>query len=357
MADIIQYKCPNCGGYLEFNSSLQKLKCPFCDSVFSTQEFPEFSADSQPDDIHVSHPNESYAGPDSENFGIYHCESCGAEIIADESLASTTCPYCSNNIILTDRLAGELKPDYIIPFKYDKKAAKEALRKHFSGKSLLPKVFSSENHLDEVKGIYVPYWLYDAKAVAEGTYKMTKVRTWSDLNYNYTETNHYTAFRRGNVTFIKVPVDAARSIPNEITESLETFDYSGLSEFKTAYLSGYYANRYDVSSDECIKRAQERIKQSAESELRETVKGYSTVSPISGKTTLTDLSIKYALFPVWILNTTWRGKQYTFAMNGQTGKFVGDLPVDKWIYWKWRLLYSGLIGAALFGISVLLQNM
>ena len=358
MANLIDYKCPNCGGALEFSSTDQQMKCPYCESTFPVEQFKpkdEGLGNQTPDDFEVDVSSAKWEGSEGSDFGLYRCSSCGAEIIADASTAATSCPYCSNNIILTGRLAGELKPDCIIPFKYSKKEAKEALEKHFSGKKLLPKVFTSENHLDEVKGVYVPYWIYNVDADADASYSMTKVRMWSDTRYNYTETSHYGAARHGSISFENIPADAASEIADDLTESLEAFDYSELTDFKTAYLSGFFANRYDLNSEKCLERVKERIKKSASDAFDATVSGYDSVSRTSENVRLTKVKARYALFPVWILNTTWRGKQYIFAMNGQTGKFVGNLPIDKWSYWWRRLLYTGLFGGLLYAAFVSLQ--
>ena len=361
MANLIEYKCPSCGGVLQFDSATQKLKCPYCDSTFDVDAFKtdDGTQASTPVEgnggINISISSDTWNEAEAGNFGIYSCSSCGAEIIADETTAATSCPYCNNNVILTGRLAGNLKPDCIIPFKYGKEEAKEALRGHMKGKSLLPKVFSDENHLDEIKGVYVPYWLYDCEADTSASYRMTKVRSWADINYSYTETSHYGADRQGLVDFQNVPADASKSIADELTESLESFDYSELTDFKTAYLAGFFANRYDVPSEECLRRAKERIDISALNTLDPTVQGYATVSRSGGNVQLRNIRVKYALMPVWILCTSWRGDKYLFAMNGQTGKFVGNLPVDKWRYWKYRLLYTGLICAAVYALSIAAQ--
>lgn len=356
MENIIDYKCPNCGGKLEFNSSLQQMKCPYCDSVFDPDLFvqQEIQLDNaQAEDFDCTASGATWQKDENE-YHLYHCDSCGAEIIADETTASMHCPYCDSPVILTGRLAGELKPDLIIPFKLDKKAAKAALEEHLKGKKLLPKVFTSENHLDEVKGVYVPFWLFDATCEVEADYKMTRSRTWSDTRYQYTETEDFSSSRSGRMDFTNVPVDGLVNIDNALTESLETFDCSEAVAFQPAYLSGYFANRYDVSVDECKTRARERIFKSANSALRETVTGYNTVTQVSGRGRLENTHVKYALFPVWILTTTWRDERYIFAMNGQTGKFVGNLPIDRKLCWKYRLLYTLGIGGGLFALMQIL---
>ena len=336
MADnTIEYKCPSCGGRLEFDSASQMLKCPYCDSSFTVESFSSGSA-----------PSGNCWATD-EGFAVYNCSSCGAELIADETAAAMHCPYCDNPIILKDRLSGQLKPDYIIPFKLDKESAKAALREHLCGKKLLPKVFSNENHLDEVKGIYVPFWLYDATADASASYSMEKVRMWSDMHYNYTETRHFSGTRRGLASFENVPVDGSENIADDLMESIETFDFSDAVPFRTEYLSGFFANRYDLGSDAAAKRAAERMTESAVSALRDSVTGYDSVTQNSGSAVMRNMRVKYALYPVWILNTTWRGQKYMFAMNGQTGKFVGNLPMDSLSYWKYRILYGLGFAAAL----------
>lgn len=104
--------------------------------------------------------------------------------------------FDGNPVVLMGQFKGDLRPDYIIPFKLDKKAAKAGFEKHLSGKRLLPKVFKSQNHIEEIKGVYVPFWLFDTDAKAKIRYRATTVRTWSDSEYDYTETSHFMVHRR-----------------------------------------------------------------------------------------------------------------------------------------------------------------
>ena len=225
----------------------------------------------------------------------------------------------------------------------------EAYRNHIKGKSLLPKLFARQNHIDEIKGVYVPFWLYDADVDASLLYRATRVRTWSDSSYNYTETSYYSIKRSGSIAFDNIPVDGSTKIADDITESIEPFDLSEAVDFQTAYLSGYLADKYDVSSDDSIARANERITASTIDCFAKTVTGYSTVTNQGKSIRLANGKSKYALMPVWLLNTTYKGKKYTFAMNGQTGKLVGDLPVDKGAYWKQFGIFAAVF-SVLFGL-------
>lgn len=358
MENIREYKCPCCGGAIEFDSSSQKMKCPYCDTEFDVETLKDYDAElskEKPDDMHwETSAGKEWAEGETEGLRTYICKSCGGEIVGDENTAATACPFCGNPVVMTGNLSGDLKPDYIIPFKLDKKAAKEGLMKHLSGKRLLPKIFKSQNHIDEVKGVYVPFWLFDTDVDADIRYRATTVRTWSDSDYDYTETSFYSVFRGGNIGFERVPVDGSSKMADDLMESVEPFDFKDAVDFQTAYLSGYLADKYDVTADQSVDRANDRVKHSTEAAFASTVTGYTTVNPENSSVRFSNGTAKYALYPVWILNTTWNGEKYTFAMNGQTGKFVGNLPIDKKAAARWTFGLTAAIGAAVYGLSWLL---
>lgn len=361
---VTNYKCPACGGPLHFDSNTGRMLCDYCDSVFAVEQIEALyantdgeSAQDSPQEVNEPADNwelnsEAQIG---ENDGLkaYNCPSCGAELILDETTAATSCPYCDNPTIFPASISGALKPDLIIPFKLDKEAAKAKLRAHFKGKKLLPKLFTSENHLGEIKGVYVPFWLFDADARAMASYSGTKVRTWSDRDFNYTETRFYELDRCGGALFDNIPVDGSKKMADDLMESLEPFDMNDALPFQSAYLTGYCADKYDVDHAESVRRANERVRESALQLLSGTTDGFLGVTQTVGRVHVKNGKAKYALLPVWILNTTWRGEKFVFAMNGQTGKFVGDLPVDSKSAWLKRLIYGLGIAAALTVIELL----
>ena len=359
MANLLEYKCPCCGGAIAFDSTIQKMKCPYCDTEFEMETLAAYDSElagAHPDDMSwETAAGEEWQAGEADGLRSYVCKSCGGEIVGDENTAATSCPFCGNPVVMTGQFSGALKPDYVIPFKLDKKAAKEALQNYYGGKRLLPKVFKAQNHIDEVKGVYVPFWLFDASADANVRYNATRVRTWSDDDYNYTETSFFAVSRGGEVGFQNVPVDGSTKMADDLMESIEPFDFSGAVDFKTAYLAGYLADKYDVDAEQSIERANERIRRSTEEVFASTVQGYTTVVPETSSIRLHNGKAKYALYPVWLLNTTWNGEKYTFAMNGQTGKLVGNLPVDKSAAMKWTIGLTALCGAAVYGIAWLLH--
>ena len=348
-----EYKCPCCGGAITFDSSLQKMKCPYCDTEFEMESLLGYDEDlkNQGADNLEWHADRrsQWTAEEQDALRSYVCHSCGGEIVTDATTAATSCPFCGNPVVMMHQLKGDLKPDYVIPFKLDKKAAVEGLKNHLKGKFLLPKIFKSENHLDEVKGVYVPVWLFNADADADIRYRATRTRMWSDSRYNYTETSFFSVYRAGIISYDHVPVDGSTRMPDDLMESIEPYNFKEAVSFQTAYLAGYLADRYDVDAQTSVTRANERVKTSTEDAFRDTVQGYATVTPEASSVRLDNGRTNYALYPVWLLNTTYKGEKYTFAMNGQTGKFVGNLPTDWGKFWRFGALFAAIFAGLIYG--------
>ena len=332
MTALQNFKCPCCDGAIEFDSTAQKMVCPYCGTDFAMSDMLAYdeALKTQPEDDMQwdSAAGQQWQPGETEGMRIYTCNTCSGEIVADEVTGATECPFCGNPVVMTGQFKGDLKPDLLIPFKLDKKAAIAALEKHYFGKKLLPKVFKDQNHIKEVKGVYVPFWVFSGEAEGQVQYKASRVRLWSDSNYNYAETSFFNVTRGGGLTFDNIPVDGSTKMDDTLMESIEPFNMAEAVDFQAAYLSGYLADRYDVDAEASIQRANERVKKSTEQAFTDSVRSYNTVTPVSTNIKLNNSTAKYVLCPVWLLNTRWGKKNYTFAMNAQTGKLVGDLPVD-----------------------------
>ena len=357
MEVLQQYKCPNCDGTIEFDTGSQNMKCPYCDAEFELETLQQYDAElkEQPEDNMTwdTAAGSQWQEGEADSLRSYICNTCGGEVVADETTGASECPFCGNPVIMTGQFAGNLKPDLVIPFKVDKKAAIAALQNHYKGKVLLPKVFKDENHIREVKGLYVPVWLFDTDADAYVRYKATRTRVWSAGDYDYTETSFYSVTRAGGIGFANVPVDGSTKMDDALMESVEPFHIDEAVDFQTAYLSGFLADKYDVDAEASIQRANERIKRSTEDAFASTVIGYTTVTPVSTNISLQNGRSRYALYPVWILNTQWNGQKFTFAVNGQTGKTVGNLPMDKNAFRNWLIGVAAGVAAAVFAVSYL----
>ena len=359
METLLEYKCPACGGALSFDSGLQKLKCPYCDTEFEVEALRELDAvlqQEQPSDFTwESQPEGQWSEEEARDLRSFVCQSCGGEIVGDLNTAATRCPYCDNPVVMAGQFTGTLRPDLVVPFQLSKEQAKAALSRHLNQKPLLPKLFKSQNRIESIQGIYVPFWLFDTDADATIRYKATRLHHWSDSNYNYTRTSHYTLLRGGRIGFDNVPVDGSSKMSNDLMESIEPYDISKGVDFQTAYLAGYLADKFDVEAETCKTRANDRIRSSTEAAFAQTTAGYATVVPESSNIRLSGGRVRYALLPAWILTTRWQDKVYTFAMNGQTGKMVGNLPIDWKLFWTY-LLSIGLGSGALISLIACLAG-
>ena len=351
----LQLKCPCCGGTLEFDNKTQMVVCPFCDSQFTTADLQEYNDDLASDKQDETAWDESrvqeYTNEEMKGMKIYSCDSCGGEIIVDETTSSTKCPYCGNNLVVSKQLSGDLRPNYVIPFKNDQADAHQCLKKFFRKKPLLPGSFSKDNVVEEIKNLYVPFWIFDADVEGKVRFKGEITRTWSDSEYNYRETKYYSIIRGGGIAFDHVPVDGSSKMEDKLMESIEPYDFSQAEEFNVAYLAGIAADRYDVDKDVTFNRATERFRDGTIEAFRNDIHGYSNVTVQDSNIQLSNTKASYALYPVWILNTKWKDKKYMFAANGQTGKVAGDLPVSVPKFLLFLFLFFILIGGAVFGIA------
>lgn len=380
---VTNYQCPACTGPLHYSAKSGKLECDYCGSSFDVADIEALYAHKEAEAAAAKQAADAKAeaaaaaeaeaaaqsgnvggwdtsglsndwGAEADGLRVYSCPSCGAELICDESTAATSCPYCGNPTVVPGQFSGALRPDFILPFRLTKDDAVQALRAHYKGKPFLPKSFTSANHIEQIQGVYVPFWLFDGGAEGSASYRASNTSVYETGDYEVTETMHYDVFRAGSIAFEKIPVDASSKMPDDHMDSIEPFDYTQLQPFSTAYLPGYLADKYDVSVDDSRDRADARCRETLAQALRDTVTGYGTCIPEHEDISLRRGKVHYALLPVWMLSTKWNGESFLFAMNGQTGKLVGDLPTDRGRYWG---TFGAIAGVVTVALTVILQFM
>jgi len=339
MADkSVSYKCPCCGAPLNFIPGQDKITCEYCGNKYDVKTIEDLFAHKEEMASKASEAEQSkwateqagseWASDEAASMQSFTCSSCGAEIVADANTMATECCYCGNPTMLPQRFSGMLKPDYIIPFKKSKDEAVAALKAFYAGKRLLPDAFTQNNRVQEIQGLYVPFWLFDSSADATASFHATKSFITENDRERITETSHYDCKRSGTADFAKIPADGSTKMDDTFMESIEPFDYSELQPFTTAFLTGHLADKYDVDADASVGRADERVNNSMVAALQGTVEGYDSCEVKDRAVKKIGGQVSYAMVPVWILTTKYDGKPYTFMMNGQTGKFVGSLPID-----------------------------
>ncbi len=315
------FKCKNCGGNSVYHPEKKAMWCPHCDSMDSEERL------------------------DSENMA--NCTNCGAPLDGvTEFTSALKCSHCGSYIILRDRVEGENRPNLILPFEISKEKAVEILKQEFGRKIFIPDSFLSHSTLECLEGSYIPFWLYDYLSKVDYEGKATKVRVYRSGQYEVTETSHYRVTRKLDINFDKIPVDASKRMADDIMDLMEPYEYRALQDFEEKYMSGFQGEVVNFSQTEEEERAMMKARNDSESLLNETIVGYTTCVPLHKDIDLMKTKAHFALMPVWVYRYNFRGKEYLYHVNGQTGKVIGKTPTDKrkaWIYSGSAAIMAGMI--------------
>ena len=349
---IETFKCPNCGGDLVFDPKTQLNVCHHCHSQFTKAEMSRLQGEGllepnpaagQPEPAQT----QSQSGPDA---ALYECPGCGAEIMTDATTAATHCFYCHTPVILKDRFAGPYLPDQVIPFTVEKQTASDGLLNWIKKKKFVPKDFACESQLEKTTGVYFPVWYVDADIDASLSARGTQVRRWSDSRFDYTETSYFDIGRTGSIAIQNIPKKALNKEESKLYETVLPFDETQMKPFTTTYLSGFQAERRNIETDSLRAEVEKENDRQTKKLLQGTVSGYSTVTGTKIHVQKHALKWKYTMLPVWAMTYHSGGKTYFYAMNGQTGKVNGRLPVDQ----KKLALTSLFLGLAVFILCFLI---
>lgn len=324
MSVILEQKCPKCGGTTHFDPKTQMLVCDYCDSIFPF-DIEKVQSEAVTEDFRFEDFAKGYESPDAESLPIYLCESCGAELIAPAEQISLTCPYCGNHIVLSDKVSGNLRPNGIIPFKVAAKELPDLLRTFYQDKKLLPKSFFSDAAMSKITGVYVPFWIFSGRVVGSASFIASLSSTRKEGDYIITDTSFYEVQTGVDAAFQNIPVDASKRISDKMMDSLEPFDMGEVKPFDVGYLAGFTSDRFDSSSDDMEARAKGRIDNTANSLLAAQAGSFEKIK-IAGGDLKTTLSAQYYLLPVYLFKLRFLNKDYAFAVNGQSGRIVGELP-------------------------------
>ena len=341
--EAVEYKCPNCNADLKFNPQSQKLDCEYCLSSFTVDEIKQICANTEnsipPEAVQLKEDFEN-------NTHLYRCKSCGAEIMADSEQTALFCYYCHNPVILSGKMGGEFKPDKVIAFKLTKENAIASFENWVKKRWFVPSDFKSEQQVEKLTGLYVPFWLADCHVNADYRAIGKQIRSWTSGSYRYTETKEFRVIRQGNLVTRGIPADGETKIEDLLMEAIEPFDYRELKDFSMSYLSGFYADKYDVDKAAVFPRIRVRSTQACTSLINSTISGYASVIPSVQQYNITNTDWNYTMLPVWFLSYNYKGRVYEFAVNGQTGKLAGTPPLSKG---KLALFCAG-VGLAVAGI-------
>ena len=336
-----QFHCPNCSADLKFDPTSQSFTCEYCRSAFSEAEIIEYQRKhmekeqeyqqnngQMPPEGDISEDERKAREKFNEETKLYSCPSCGAEIMCDENTAAAFCYYCHNPVILKGRVDGMYKPSMVLPFAFNRDEAVDKYKYWAKKKWFIPNDLVSSVQIEKLTGLYVPFWVADSVTSSRLEAIGENKRTWSSGNYRYTETSRYRVIREAQIRYNGVPADGSQKIEDLLMEAIEPFDYSKARPFNMAFLSGFYADKYDVDKEQVLPRIQQRI-YANNSSILESTAHYQTLTGKRQYDRTDTLSWNYMLLPVWFMTFDYTGKLWEYAVNGQTGKVSGELPISK----------------------------
>jgi DNA-directed RNA polymerase subunit RPC12/RpoP len=379
-------KCPACGSVLSLDDNTGKIICRHCDNSFTYEELKSKEA--------------SDTDCDGE-YDEYSCNDCGGVIVTDKNSITSVCPYCGNTSVMKDRITGSYRPDYIIPFRITPKQAEDNFTQVLHNK-MVKRSFKKKFQIEEITSLFVPFWLYNTDILAEITHEY--------ITYDK-KGNAHTKLKSVKFTesYDKIPVDASLKMDDDKMDRLEPYDYAELKPFDKAYFIGHKAEKYDTDVRLVRKRAEKRMDKAARTSFsrylydnsasaddvllhvmgtaagrvtskvvngtmkamgkeemlsnpnfsfdNEYIADNTNIDRIKKSKVKADLSdYRYALFPVYLIRGSYRGKKRLYYVNGQTGKVAEDFPFSYLEYYLNRIAGT-LVGSLLVGgiFSILIR--
>lgn len=343
----IMFKCPCCGGYLEFDAGQQRFKCLYCGQVLTEEEMKEESARREAE---AEAKQEAAAPAPQGGMKGYNCSMCGAEIVTEATTAATRCYFCHSPVVLQDRLSDDFRPDGVVPFAMDKEAAKERFMAYIRSKRFVDRRFFDQAQLEMLSGVYYPFWYFDVDGKAEFEGQGTRRSVRTTASHIITTTRYFAVQRRAEMRFRNLARKALGKVDGQLADGIHPFEPGGVKPYAPGYLSGFLAEMRDVEADTLRKGVIEELCGYAHDMIR----SRHNFNSLSGKTRFTADMVRkrYVLLPVWVL--TWKGGSdgapYYYLMNGQTGKVCGKLPIS------WKKLIGWAIGAGIAVCGLLLAG-
>lgn len=336
-----KYNCPNCSAELYWDAAAGSLKCEYCDKEYQPEEL---------DAMDVATPAPAEAAPaaekvarettdqdrvsddsskvDTSDLVVYSCKNCGAEVITSKSTVATTCAFCGRAISLSEKLVGDFAPDEVIPFAITEEEAKRIYKQYVNKCILTPNKFKSEHQLKKTKGIYAPFWLHsyteEANVDVHAENMVSRRRGDDKIVDHYMFEIHMDV----EGEFESIPADGLANLDNNLMAAIEPYDYTKLTEFNPGYMAGFYAEEYDEDDKQTLGRVNARSEQAMSSQAAMEAGAYESKIVTSYSPTYKNIVSKYAMLPVWMFNISHGGKDYQIAVNGETGKVAGKLPIS-----------------------------
>lgn len=328
------YKCPSCGAYLAFDPESQLWKCPFCDSAFPENE------------LHANDETAETAQQPSGAQVVYRCQSCGSEIVTDETTVATRCYYCHSPVVMQGKMTDEYQPDKVLPFSISREKAVSTFMDWVKKKKYVPRNFFKEAQVESMDGVYYPHFVADCQMDCQLDGEATDTHVHDEGRFVVTDTRHFDVHTEGKITFRSIMRPALKKANRKLSDGIHPFPLEDAKPFSGAYLAGFLAERRDIAPEDIQPDVQTEVQEYVRPLLEEQFSHQSIKASVSSQ--MKAFRTDYVLLPTWVL--TYPNKDnpedpYYYAMNGCTGEVCGKLPLDKGRLWRKALLVGGIVFA------------
>lgn len=348
------FSCESCGGVVAFSPEEGVLKCEYCgwkkDIISHFNEIKEY-------DFNDASP--------SENWGVeltsYACMVCGGEIIIENTVTATVCAYCGASQIYPQKKEGMIAPESLIPFQISKKQVQDLFKKWLSSRWFAPSSLSKEARGSGISGIYLPHWTYDSHTstnyLCEVGHYYEEIETYTEEENGkqVTKTRKVQKIRWSKASgyleefFDDVLVVASRKQMSSKIYQISPFYLQKLVPYKPEYLSGFMAERYQVSLKDGFELAKSMMKDDIKGSIEKKERQHADlVRDISINVKFSEVKYKLILLPLWISSYTYKNKVYQYLVNGQTGQVSGDAPMSLWKVGTLILMITLIVGGIIY---------
>ena len=358
-----KHECVACGAQAEWIPARMELACRFCGTV-APYELDADSGKVEEIDLVATLrelPDE-LRGWQAEKSTV-RCRSCDAVTVFDPEVVGKGCSFCgAPQLVSYDEIKPPIRPQSVLPFTFKKRDVEGAARAWFKKKWLAPNTFKRNAAVDRVRGVYVPYWTFDAHVdcpwtADSGTYYWVTVMTRNSKGRMVPRRVRKVRWRpaSGRVAhaFDDEPVPGTRSIEGRLLSKIEPFPTAESVPYDTGYLSGFAVEHYQVVLIDAAKAAEESMLVQVRAKCAAEVPG-DTHRNLQIRPSFSGRTFKHLLVPVWILAYTYHGKRYMLIANGRTGELAGRYPKS---WWKIAgLVLLGLVAAGAVALLAIMLN-
>lgn len=325
-----KYLCKVCGAEIFWNPQSGSLQCEYCGTSFKATDYEDHTInhDEKIKDETLEAEYTTAGQNLAEGMVVYACKNCGAEVVTSNTTMATTCAYCGNAISITSKSAGKFRPELVIPYAIDKENAKKLYKKYINKSLLTPKAFKETSKVEKIQGLFVPFWLHSMDSNAQANIECENISSHKRGDDKVTTHKVYHVYVDASGEYKNVPTDGSKKLDNTLMDSLEPFNYNKLTGYNPAYMAGFFSEQPDDEKETTIPRAQQRAILSMQEQMKTSAGHYSKKRILNFGNKFSNEKCSYAMLPVWLLNVSYKDKDYLFAINGDTGKAVGKIPMS-----------------------------